>query len=705
MKLLTLLKKKPLCNELHFVLIAIILLMISFKYYWFFGILALYFIFLFKNKHLLFPSLIVILIIVFRVSLITINKNTFKMKDNYEIYVIDIKNENSYYAYVGSNKFLIYDYDHECIPGDRLNVSIKLIEDKKSYTNDFDNEYYLLGKNVTYVAKIKNKEFIRHGFSFYAPKYFYSKYLSNNLSLESFNYVNAVVFGNNNLESDVKDAYSILGISHILAISGLHILLIYKFLSFLLFKLFNYYDDKIPIILIGIYVFFIGFPISALRAFLFLVLNAINKKNGSSYTKLDILSISVFLMILFRPYCIYNTGFILSFIVSFIFIYRTEIIGRSSSSLIKQYKTYVLIFFSTLPFVLNISNRISVISIILSPILSSLISFILLPLSYLDFLLPIFDYGLKYIFIGINIYVVNLKNILLIINIQSFNFYMMLVYYLIFGFIIYTFIKKKYKIVSISVMAGYLLGILYFRFVNPYANITFIDCGQGDSALIELPHGDGVMLVDAYNSYNYLKTKGLYKIDYLVLTHSDSDHIGDYIEIINNFNVKNILYPSFDDRFSELLMDINVNKLGINDNYIINNDFNIKLIGPINKYDDPNSNSIVFRMDINSTKILFTGDMTENEENDCINKYKNELDSDILKVAHHGSNTSSSIEFIDLVKPDVSIISVGFDNKYGLPNDEIVERLKNYSTVYMTKDSGNINVKISKDKYAISTYR
>ena len=97
--------------------------------------------------------------------------------------------------------------------------------------------------------------------------------------------------------------------------------------------------------------------------------------------------------------------------------------------------------------------------------------------------------------------------------------------------------------------------------------------------------------------------------------------------------------------------------------------------------------------------------MTEKEEIDLVNEYKDYLKCDILKVAHHGSNTSSSKEFINLVKPDISIISVGEYNNYGLPNKEIVDRLNKISNVYMTKNSGNINIRISKDKYNISTYR
>ncbi len=96
--------------------------------------------------------------------------------------------------------------------------------------------------------------------------------------------------------------------------------------------------------------------------------------------------------------------------------------------------------------------------------------------------------------------------------------------------------------------------------------------------------------------------------------------------------------------------------------------------------------------------------MTEKEEIDVINKYQDILESDILKVAHHGSDTSSSIDFLNCVNPKNSIISVGLNNSYNLPNDDIVERLKERSNLYMTKDSGNITLRIYDNKYKLSTY-
>ena len=106
-----------------------------------------------------------------------------------------------------------------------------------------------------------------------------------------------------------------------------------------------------------------------------------------------------------------------------------------------------------------------------------------------------------------------------------------------------------------------------------------------------------------------------------------------------------------------------------------------------------------------SKTFMMTGDMTLKEEEDVLAKYKNDLKSDVLKVAHHGSQTSSCIEFLKAVSPKISIISVGYNNTYGLPNDEVLERVKGVSRVYMTMNSGNITVKVLKNSLRISTYR
>ena len=704
MKLLTILKKKPFCYDLIYFLIAIIIFILSIKYPLFYILLGIIIIYIFiKKRRIIIPILALIMIFLIRIT-ISLYINNISEMDEYTYYVSDIKDDNSYYAYIDYKKVLIYDYNNTAKPGDIIKAKISFYEnDLKSYDTDFDNEYYLKSIGVIKSGRVYNTKIINNTFSIYSIKYYYSNYLKDNLSSDSYNYVSALVFGNNNLDKNIKDSYSILGISHVLAISGMHIIFLFNIISFILLKLFHYYKKLIPILIISIFVILIGAPLSSIRAVLFLIIGGLNT-GRKRYNKLDILSISCLLMLIINPYYLFNTGFILSFLVSFILIIKDYIFINSKYKLINTYKLYILIFLITLPFVINISNRISILSILLSPILSTIIGYILLPISYILAILPILDYVFKYIYIFINMYLINLGNLLPIIHLRSFNVYMIIFYYLIFCIFIIGIYKGRWVYYFIMLIS-YLIMIYSIRYIDSRGRITFIDCGQGDSAIIELPYSKGIMVIDCFNSIDYLKAIGINNIDYLVITHSDNDHTGDYKEIIEEFNVKNIFYPKYDERFNTLLEGYN-NIYPITDLSKINNQyFNVDILGPINKYDDPNSNSIVLKIKIYNTSILFTGDMTEKEEYDVINKYKNNLKSDILKVAHHGSNTSSTNEFIKYVNPKDSVISVGLNNSYNLPNKEIVNRINKYSNIYLTKDLGNIDLYIYKDHYDISGYR
>ena len=704
MMLLKELKKKPFSNSWHYPLITLILFLLSFKYYFFIIFLILFLLFIYRLNKIFIISLIIIFIFTVRILIFKLETKDIK-NGNYNIYILDVS-DNNYIGYINNTKVIVYEYQHNYKPGDYVNIDSKVNDISKQYETDFDYKSYLYSNNIKYSLKAINSSYIKSYISIYSIKYYYLRYLNEILSKDSFEYVSLLVFSNNELNNEVSDSYSNLGISHILCISGLHIIFLFKLLSFVFIKLFKYYNDIIPLVIISLFVILIGFPKSALRALLFLILLSINKRSKYKYTKLDILSITFIFMSLISPYSIYNTGFVLTFLVSFILIYKDDILNKSKYKLINDYKLYSLIFLLTFPFIVNINNKISLLSLLLAPILSNLLGIILIPLSFLLSIFPILDIVLKYVYIILNYYILNVSNILPIIRIQSFNIYMMIVYYLLFIYLIYKLSNDNKIYKPLLYLTSYIILIINIFYLSPFSKITFISCGQGDSSVIRLPYERGIMVIDAYNSISYLKNSGIKKIDYLVLTHSDSDHIGDYDKIIKEFKVNKLLYSKYDDKFNVLLNDINVNKIGIDSNYVFNSkNFNIKVLGPINKYDDANSNSIVLRIKIFNKTILYTGDMTEKEEIDLINKYKTSLKSDILKVAHHGSNTSSSNNFLKLVNPDTSIISVGKNNNYDLPSDIIVKRLEKYSNVYMTKNKGNIDIIISKKKLWILTYR
>ncbi len=694
MKLYQKLKNKPFCNNLHYFMISIMLLMLTIKYWYFCFLLIIFLIFIIKKTKLIFPIFICTFVVIVEVFII----NSINYSDKNIIAKIDEVNDNTYVVSCKGIKYQIYD-NNDYIPGDIVEFDINYLDiSEKSYETDFDYKEYLKSNKILYLAKANSSKKIRSGFSLNLIKYYYQRYLGNNISNNSYQYVNALVLGDNYLESDLKHGYSILGISHILAISGMHIMLLFQIISFLLLKIFHYYKKKIPLIIITTYVILIGAPISALRALIFLIIKYFNDKGNIKYTNLDIFSITFILLIFMWPYTFYNSGFILSFLVSFVLIFSSEII-KTKSKLLNMYLTYYLIYFSTLPIVISFNNYISFITLLISPILSIVTTFVVMPLSFIVAIIPFSDNIFNYIFMFLNNYIINLSNIKIGFNVMSFNMVLKMIYYFLFILVIRSIIKKKRIFLNLVIFGLFMIGIINVKLINPITKITFIDVGQGDSCLIELNNDRANILIDCYNCFDYLKNEGISRIDYMILTHSDNDHIKDSVDVYNYFDVKNVLLPFNDNGF-------NVNGIKVKGgSYFDISNIKFEILGPINTYSEKNSNSIVLKFSINGISFLFTGDMTIEEENDVINNYKNKLDVDILKVPHHGSNTSSSSLFLNYVTPKESIISVAKNNNYNLPNKEVVDRLNRISNVYMTSNLGNITINIIGDKYYINGYK
>jgi competence protein ComEC len=232
-----------------------------------------------------------------------------------------------------------------------------------------------------------------------------------------------------------------------------------------------------------------------------------------------------------------------------------------------------------------------------------------------------------------------------------------------------------------------------------------IDVGQGDSILLHLNNKN--VLIDTggenkdYSIVNnitidVLKSLGIRKIDYLILTHGDYDHMGEAINLVNNYRVDKVIFNcgELNDLELELIEILNKNNISyyscIKE---LNIDNNKLYFLQTREYDNENDNSNVIYIEINNYKFLFMGDSGIDKEKDILDKY-NISNIDVLKVGHHGSKTSSSKEFIDEINPKYSIISVGKNNRYGHPNTEVLERLNN-SIIYRTDQDGSIMFKIN----------
>lgn len=244
--------------------------------------------------------------------------------------------------------------------------------------------------------------------------------------------------------------------------------------------------------------------------------------------------------------------------------------------------------------------------------------------------------------------------------------------------------------------------------------VTFIDVGQADSILIETSNQK--MLIDAGNTedgeklVNYFKGLGINEFNYVIGTHAHEDHIGGMSDIINNFKVDRFLMPdvitttkTFEDTLDALnSKNIKFETPSIGDTYSMD-DAIIKVLYVGTDEDNLNNDSIVLKMNYKSVKFLFMGDATTSVEKEIMN---DDLKADILKVGHHGSNTSTSSDFLKKVKPSYAIVSVGLNNTYNLPSSKIVERLKKQNiSVYRTDESGTINVTSDGDNINIEAVK
>lgn len=248
--------------------------------------------------------------------------------------------------------------------------------------------------------------------------------------------------------------------------------------------------------------------------------------------------------------------------------------------------------------------------------------------------------------------------------------------------------------------------------------IHVIDCGQADSIL--LLSEDEVMLVDTgdlKDSYtnkiiNYLKSFNITKIDYLILTHADSDHIGGAPEIINEFDVEKCIMPDFVKTtkiYENTLLALAENEVDcsvpVPGEVFKIGEASCKVLAPLDDYEDCNDTSVVIRVDFGARSVLLTGDAEKESEADIVATYtKADLKVDVLKSGHHGSRTSSSEALLDLCDPDYAVISCGDGNSYGHPHPETLDRYDDYGIEYYRTDlHGTVIIKTDGETLTITT--
>ena len=519
----------------------------------------------------------------------------------------------------------------------------------------------------------------------------------------------------------------ILGISHLFAISGMHVHLIALILLIILKKVMK--KKGIQWFCLALFLFFYSFLTnfspSIVRASLFFLLLLLKRNLNLQISSFMILSLIFITMLWYNPYYIYHLGFLFSFIISFSLLFFSRY-QKKQSYIRNLFQTSWISFWMGVPILIRSFFEVNFLAPLFNLFFVPFVSLLLFPICFISVFVPLVQ-PIFHFLLNILKWTVTFASKFSFLKF-SFAYYPVIllpIFLILIGWVLKSYLQKKYK--PFFILLVFLFIYYHIAYLKPYATITMIDVGQGDSILIVLPYQKGNILIDTggtldyhqedwkrkKNSYSigettiipYLRSMGIHHLDYLILTHGDYDHMGEAINLVNHFKVEKVIFNcgSYNDLENELIKVLDAKNI---EHYSCIKELNTRnnklYFLNTKEYDNENDNSSVVYTELNNYKFLFMGDASVTTEKEILNKY-NLTNIDVLKVGHHGSRTSSGKEFIDVVNPKYSLISVGKNNRYAHPNIEVLENLSE-SKIYRTDQDGSIMFKIKNNRLAIETY-
>ena len=593
----------------------------------------------------------------------------------------------------GIKKYHFYTYQNIYNIGDEiyLNGEISLYKERTTQYG-FDVKMYFLGHGI--YGTINSEEILIVAHKFHINEL--RDHLMQGVKEQSSSYLNAFIFGEHIKDEHTKSIYEDFNIIYLFTVSGMHlfvlVLLFKKAMFYLNFR--ENYQHMVIIFLLLFLCLLNQFHYAVLRVMLIYLLRVFNKKYKCSFQHLDLICMAFFIMIIFNIHWLFNQGFLLTFLI-LITIELFHPLYHSFAIYIKQLIITTLITIVLVPFF----SEIYILQILCLPIIISVIIYIIYPLAILSSLSLNFFTIFQSMIIVFEKFIKLLSNHQVSFYIPKFNIYLTLIYYGLFIWIcfgknkIYVFKRFFYACLLMITLVIYQLRFYQER-------IVFLDVGQGDTTIIQANACE--MVIDSFHgTLDFLTNHGIYHLDYLVLTHSDEDHILEAENIIKTINVDTILISEYDDNYP----DFKQKTIGVEafDKFICGN-LVLNILGPLKSYNNDNNNSIVLRFNYDHKDFLFTGDIETEAELDLIRAHKELLRSDVIKVPHHGSLTSSSIEFLAYVNPSFAVISLKTPNSYGFPSEDVLSRYINkHATIYRTDQHGTIiyHGKKRKEKWSV----
>ncbi|HFI0256415.1 TPA: DNA internalization-related competence protein ComEC/Rec2 [Streptococcus suis] len=546
-------------------------------------------------------------------------------------------------------------------------------------------------------------------------------FIKTNFPAPMSHYMTGLLFGE--LDSDfdqMSDLYSSLGIIHLFALSGMQVSFFVDKFRWILLRLGLTKEvvDKLQIPFSLVYAGLTGFSASVVRSLVQKILGNFGLR------KLDNFAVTVFVCMLILPRFLLTAGGVLTFTYAFLLtVFDFEDFGELKKTAVES----LSISLGILPVLMTYFYAFQPLSILLTFVFSFVFDVLLLPgLSVIFLLSPIVKIT------WVNGFFILMEKVIVWIAELGFRPWILgkpsglvLMLLLVSLLLLYDFHRKKKWLLGL----GLVLALLFFMTKHPLENeVTVVDIGQGDSIFLRDIRGRTVLIdvggrvdftaKEAWQERSreenaertlipYLHSRGVGKIDSLVLTHTDTDHVGDLLEVAKQVQIGRIYVspgsltvPAFVATLKEINVPVQVVEVGdrlpIFDSYL-------EVLYPNEAGDGGNDDSIVLYGRLLSTNFLFTGDL-EQGELDLIKAYPN-LPVDVLKAGHHGSKGSSYPEFLDRIGARIALVSAGENNRYQHPHQETLERFDEAGmTVYRTDQQGAIRFRGWKE-WTIETVR
>ena len=627
--------------------------------------------------------------------------------------------------------------------GDSLYIEgeFKQPEEARNYKG-YNYKQYLKTKKIIGTVELEKAKILKSSSGSFIHNI--QKYIKDTrngtLTDEEGNLLLAILSGDKDkLSEDIQESFKTSNLSHMLAVSGAHVWYIILGLTYVLQNsIIGKKNGKIVcIFFLLVFMAITNFTPSVTRACIMAVLTLFS---GIIYRKSDVytnISVAALITLIFNPYSLLDLGFQLSYggtIGIIIFIKRIQE-KKSNSKVINYIKQMALVsiyaniiiipimmyHFNTVSFTFIISN------IMASPILGIIVItgflFIIASITVkpLTRLIAIFIKPILSILIKISQICSKLPfSNILVVTPYMFN---VISYYAIILYCIKSKKNNKCKIIICLLIVLILINFIIYIFPQKL-RIFFIDVGQGDSTLIITPDKKTV-LIDGGGSDSfdvgekvllpYLLDRRILKVDYVLIPHFDTDHATGVAQILGKIDVSSIILTrqlEENDIYRHILSIAKEKKIKLI--YVKEGDvlkiggIKISIIHPENKLmiNNPmNNNSIVCKVEYNSFSMLLTGDI-EMEAEELILRKNINLKADVLKVAHHGSKTSTTGEFLKAINPKVALIGVGKNNNFGHPSNEVIQRLKENGTrIYRTDENGEISITVNKKGRIIKIQR